>query len=169
MPGKRNLTIEEAFWSKVKTGDGCWEWTGNRTKNHKGEYVYGILCFVGIHWLAHRLSYVIHVGPIPEGTEIDHVCRNVLCVNPSHLEAVTHTTNMRRGSLATAQFCKRGHARNGPGTHCEECIAIVKTEWNIKNAERNKENKKKHYLANREAALQRARNQRERNRVMKHV
>jgi hypothetical protein len=47
------------------------------------------------------------VGEIPEGLELDHLCRNTLCVNPDHLEPVTHAENIQRG-----------HAARGPVTHC---------------------------------------------------
>jgi len=49
---------------------------------------------------AHREYYRRHVGPIPEGTELDHLCRNKRCVNPDHLEPVTHAENVRRGQRA---------------------------------------------------------------------
>lgn len=49
---------------------------------------------------AHRLSYELFVGPIPDGYELDHLCRNRGCVNPAHLEAVTHRVNVLRGLAA---------------------------------------------------------------------
>lgn len=66
----------------------CWVWSAAR--NAKG---YGIV-FGG---LAHRRVYEERVGPIPLGLEPDHLCRVRACVNPSHLELVTHKENMRRG------------------------------------------------------------------------
>ena len=50
--------------------------------------------------LAHRVYYERHVGPVPEGLELDHLCRNPGCVNPEHLEPVTHAENIRRGYQA---------------------------------------------------------------------
>lgn len=55
--------------------------------------------------LAHRWIYEQDVGPIPEGMELDHLCRNSLCVNPDHLEPVTHTENQQRARLAV---CRSG-------------------------------------------------------------
>jgi hypothetical protein len=55
---------------------------------------------------AHRWIYEQKVGPIPEGLEIDHLCRTPLCVNPTHLEPVTHAENRRRARLAV---CAKGH------------------------------------------------------------
>lgn len=74
--------------------------------------------------LAHRLLYMAHVGEIPKGLELDHLCRVRSCVNPKHLEAVTHKENMRRsivGALTKARqdgltHCKNGHAFNAANT-----------------------------------------------------
>lgn len=71
--------------------DGCWRWTG--TRDRQG---YPFLNVGGAPRRAHRLMYEQLVGPIPSGLELDHLCRVRDCVNPSHLEAVTHTENMRR-------------------------------------------------------------------------
>lgn len=72
---------------------GCWEW--QRSKNPKG---YGNLTIDGERWPAHRWYYTQHVGPIPEGMQLDHLCRNPSCVNPDHLEPVTHAQNLHRGN-----------------------------------------------------------------------
>lgn len=89
--------------------DGCWVFTGSR--NVKGYGRIGIRRpGHGRSILAHRLAYELAKGPIPEGLEVDHLCRNRACVNPDHLEAVPHITNVRRGSRATSPTCIRGHA-----------------------------------------------------------
>jgi DNA-binding transcriptional regulator YiaG len=69
----------------------CWIWTGSL--NAKG---YG-RCFGG---MAHRRYYEEYIGPVPEGRTIDHLCRVRNCVNPEHLEAVSHAENCRRGAAA---------------------------------------------------------------------
>jgi hypothetical protein len=61
---------------------------------------------------AHRLSYELYVGPIPDGLVIDHLCRTRCCVNPDHLEPVLHLTNVLRGECGKKRertHCSRGH------------------------------------------------------------
>lgn len=95
---------------------GCWLWLG--TTDGKG---YGRLNFCGGPVLAHRLSYEMHMGPIPEGLALDHLCRNPYCINPDHLEPVTIAENTRRGHVGeknrqiklSMTHCKRGHPLTG--------------------------------------------------------
>jgi hypothetical protein len=88
----------------------CWTWTG--CLNSKG---YGC---VGVGnkktALTHRVSYELHIGPIPPGLQIDHLCRNTKCCNPHHLEPVTCRDNIRRAHAATKVRCKSGHPLAGP-------------------------------------------------------
>lgn len=93
--------LPSRFASKIKLTDiGCWEWTGGRSASPKAPQ-----CLYGHYAVstnpirlvkAHRFSFEFFNGPYPEGTETDHLCRNTLCVNPEHLEAVTHQENCRR-------------------------------------------------------------------------
>lgn len=78
---------------------GCWIWTGRR---HGSGRRYGGFTFRGRQVYAHRAAYELFVGPIAGGLELDHLCRNGLCVNPDHLEPVTHQENVRRGIGPTA-------------------------------------------------------------------
>jgi len=85
--------MPERFFAKVDKGGpgGCWLWVGS----NNGRYP----VFPKGGRYAHRWSYEHHVGPIPEGYEIDHLCRVTLCVNPTHLEAVTPQENKRRARM----------------------------------------------------------------------
>ena len=76
----------------VLTESGCLEWTGSNNGHGYGEVRIG-----GKKRYAHRLAYEAKVGPIADGMVIDHLCRNRACINPLHLEATTHTLNIRRG------------------------------------------------------------------------
>lgn len=114
------------FWEKVDKDDpgGCWIWRG--ATGHAG---YGVFRGPDRNVGAHRFAYEDVAGPIPEGLELDHLCRTPLCVNPAHLEPVTHAENMARGSIAAKTHCKHGHAytsentgRNPNGTrYCRAC------------------------------------------------
>jgi hypothetical protein len=86
----------------------CEEWAGAITSQGYGSIGGGTS-----KRYAHRVAYETAVGPIPAGTEIDHLCRNRRCVNPDHLEAVSHTENVRRGATGFyGDRCRTGrHAK----------------------------------------------------------
>ena len=95
---------------KILIDDGCWEWDG--AKYGTG---YGVVSWQKKNTHAHRVVYELLVGPIPEGLELDHLCRNRGCVRPDHLEPVTHAENVRRAPFTAAHFqrekthCPHGH------------------------------------------------------------
>jgi hypothetical protein len=103
--------LGERFWSKVRKTDDCWLWTAGLNGG------YGVYTIGGRPRPAHRLAYEELVGPVPDGLQLDHLCRVRRCVNPAHLEPVTSKENTRRGTavdvIAERQrsktHCPRGH------------------------------------------------------------
>ena len=129
--GPKPKPIEDRFWPKVdKNGPvpayrpdfgPCWLWTAKTTRGY-GKIGHGSrIDGTEGHLSAHRVSYEIHRGPIPDGLEIDHLCRVRKCVNPDHLEPVTHIENIRRGETGQATavrqraktHCPKGHPYSG--------------------------------------------------------
>lgn len=132
---------ESRFTDKIDKSGDCWLWIGNKIKAG-----YGTIQRDGKRFYAHRVSYETYVGPIPAGTEIDHLCRVRHCVKPEHLEAVSHKVNTERGIGPTAvnaakTHCIRNHPLSGENLYivaatgyrqCKRCMDIrrkkVKTD-----------------------------------------
>jgi hypothetical protein len=100
-------TPEERFWAKVHKTEGCWVWTAPTNGG------YGHIAIDGRCRMAHRVAYEWSVGPIPAGLVIDHLCRNRACVNPAHMEVVTHQVNILQGTGASASAARRTHCPQG--------------------------------------------------------
>ena len=100
----------ERFAEKTRPADnGCIEWIASTSNSGYGTFYTGETFTV-----AHRWSYEYHVGPIRAGMQVDHLCRNRLCVNPEHLEQVTALTNLLRGTGSAARtHCPAGHPYAG--------------------------------------------------------
>ena len=123
MPKRR--TMDDARTLFAGPLDQCWHLPPGVGGPHGNGY--DKLTVSGVKWYAHRLAYTLFVGPIPEGTEVDHQCHNRdaecrggdtcphrKCCNPAHLEAVPHRINALRGKSPTADnarkiVCSEGH------------------------------------------------------------
>lgn len=117
-PGEANSRVgtdnATRFATKVRTmPSGCIEWVGGLN-----QYGYGVFYHDHTQSLAHRWAYKTQVGQVPDGLELDHLCRNRACVNTEHLEAVTRQVNSLRGIGPTAinarkTHCPQGHPYSG--------------------------------------------------------
>jgi hypothetical protein len=135
------IDIYQRLWSKVDRSNlnGCWPW--KRSLSH-GYGQFALRHNVNVK--AYKFAYVTLVGPVPKGLELDHLCRNRLCVNPFHLEPVTRLVNIKRGDCSRVQtarhaartHCKRGHPfpvdnpLMGPtGRRCRTCLAMLARKY----------------------------------------
>ena len=111
------------FQSKVRVdGNGCWLWTGSLNLGGYGLFKRPSPERVGV---AHRYAYEVLVGPIPEGLNLDHLCRVRNCVNPRHVEPVTQRENIMRGEsivarAAAATHCPSGHPYAGDNVYVNQ-------------------------------------------------
>lgn len=106
----KRLPFGEVEHLVARAADGCWNWTG--AINSSG---YGNVNRDGRTYMAHRYVYESHRGAIPEGLTLDHLCRNIQCVNPEHMEPVTVAENLRRAA-AVRTTCKAGHEYTSENT-----------------------------------------------------
>lgn len=129
-PGERIL-----HHRRVIPETGCWE-LGLAVEATNG---YSQLTIGNKIYKGHRVSYEAFVGPIPEGLELDHLCRNRACVNPEHLEPVTAKVNTNRSPFCRARIthCPRGHEYSPENTYvtprnqrqCRICNHVKGVLW----------------------------------------
>lgn len=126
--------VDRVLW-RTTFDHGCWTFTG--ADNGTG---YGT-----VEWredggrksrVVHRVVYEALVGPVPDGMDLDHLCRNTMCCNPGHLEPVPHEVNCQRGTagahLLARTHCPKGHPYDeentrigGNGRVCRQCARVV--------------------------------------------
>jgi hypothetical protein len=146
MSGLRG-TVQERMLRYIspEPNSGCWLWTGSTTVLGYGQI--GAGGRYGKPLMAHRVSYEMHIGPIPKGLELDHLCRVPCCVNPKHLSPVTHAENLRRGTCGgdtwgkmqrAKTHCARGHLFDAGNTithgvrkyrKCRICMRAARARW----------------------------------------
>jgi len=139
LPEMHKSLLEQAaprFWKKAQKTDTCWLWIAGVSSNG-----YGSFCLNGRTMAAHRIAWELLRGAIPDGLTIDHLCRNRICVNPTHMELVTSKENTLRGFNPTAinarkTKCLRGHSLSGEnlymhcgGRACRTCRREQDREW----------------------------------------
>lgn len=109
-------------WKKLAGTNekGCWIWHQFIDEVSKGCNGYGQVSFGNRrNHKVHKLVWEHFNGPVPEGKELDHLCRVRACWNPRHLEAVTHKVNMERGDRATRTHCPVGHPYDSTNTYTD--------------------------------------------------
>lgn len=107
---RKKVPAHIRFFRYVKKSDGCWAWTGALTSRGYGNFQMTTEKQIN----AHRYSFELHKYPIPKDYTIDHLCRNKVCVNPHHLEAVTIKENIQR---AMREACMNGHLFDAENTY----------------------------------------------------
>lgn len=110
MPKADGKTVEDRFHERyqVDRNTGCWNWTAGL--NGKG---YAYIFARRYSRQAYKWYYEIVYGKVPDGMELDHLCRNKKCVNPEHLEVVTKSENNRRGNSPSAKNARKTHCPRG--------------------------------------------------------
>lgn len=102
------------LWTSATWENNCLVWKNTLTDGGYGRLdMPRSLGMEKKYFLAHRLAYNLTRGNLPEDLTLDHLCRNRACINPAHLEPVTHKENTLRGKGFSAQFAKRDACVNG--------------------------------------------------------
>lgn len=119
------------FWKRVEKTETCWIWKSSINSTGYGQYKSPLYQPKPV--VAHRVAFLLSGGQIPDGYELDHLCRNRRCVRPDHMEPVTHAVNMQRGLQGMKAHCPQGHAYEGENLivyrgrrYCRACQTAYK-------------------------------------------
>lgn len=105
----KNKTIVESFLSRYKkASNGCWNWVGSKDSDGYGKFIYKKK-----QMSAHRFSYLALVGEIINDLTVDHICKNIACVNPNHLRLLTMRENLMSSNAPSAVNARKTHCKNG--------------------------------------------------------
>jgi hypothetical protein len=123
---RRTVDVSSWFWLQIEFTNTCWLWTRRASVRGYGQFSEGNSLV-----LAHRYAYEFCYGPVPPGLELDHLCRIHACVNPDHLEAVTHRENVLRGTGVSAinarkTSCPRGHPYDSADARARYCLRCIR-------------------------------------------
>lgn len=105
----RGTPLERLMARREVSPSGCWLWTGSLNTGGYGQ----LMVRAGVNRTVHRLAYQLLVGPIPQGLQLDHLCRTRSCFNPAHLEPVQARTNVLRGVGPAAANSRKTHCKHG--------------------------------------------------------
>lgn len=133
-PRKDADPIERLLSNMTVQSDGCWQW---RPTKRKG---YGRIKIEGKFKTAHVYCYEHFKGPVPNGLELDHLCRNRACVNPDHLEPVTRRVNVLRGDSIMSHNAAKTHCVNGHEFSPENTIIRKNGNRGCRQCKRNQAN-----------------------------
>lgn len=112
--GRPVIGYEANLRSKFTQGDegACWVWAGYKPETHYANFIFKV-DGRSKSKTAHRAVYELLIAPIPDGMVLDHLCKNIHCVNPAHLEPVTQKENLRRSDNYIGKNARKTHCVNG--------------------------------------------------------
>jgi hypothetical protein len=143
---RRTTPIEERLFPRIDASGPCWLWTGAKSIGGYGVINRGRRGDGNA--MVHRLVWELLVGPVPEGFDLDHLCRVRACCNPDHLEPVTRAENVARGAwragLGRVTSCKHGHlftpentkSEGRRGRACRTCCIDATKRWRARQEEK---------------------------------
>jgi HNH endonuclease len=135
---RRTTPLLDRLIARIDAEGPCWEWTGAISSSTgygaigRGRRGEGSVT-------THQAMWEQLIGPVPDGLELDHLCRNRSCCNPDHLQPVTRIVNVARGARRPGYRdhitrCSRGHAYDGRGGRQRRCSTCHREDAAASNA-----------------------------------